>query len=170
MDGFENKEIKVLNELYNRSVIHDSVFEIKEYHLKEYMTVYGDLFSESNRRMTSSDIRLARKLAGRTLIKYNLHIGASLSDIKAGMVYVISNPAYPDHFKIGMTVDLKKRLSSFQTYDPFRKFKVEHYEFVLNRRDVERDILSKFCDDSDVGEWVSREDKDSLISMLLVRN
>lgn len=170
MEGFENREIKVLNELYNLKIIPDSVFEINENHLTKYVEVYGDLFSESNRKMTSSDLRLARKLAGRTLIKYNTYMGAKLSDVKAGMVYIISNPAYPDHFKIGMTIDLKKRLASFQTYDPFRRFKVEHYEFVLDRRDTERSILSKFCEDSDIGEWVSREDKDSLIAMLLIKS
>ena len=41
-------------------------------------------------------------------------------------VYVISNPAYPNLYKIGTTSDLKKRLGQYQTSDPYRGYKVEY--------------------------------------------
>lgn len=40
-------------------------------------------------------------------------------------VYVISNPRYPGEFKVGVAADVKKRLSSYQTSDPDRAFKIE---------------------------------------------
>ena len=42
------------------------------------------------------------------------------STAKEGQVYIMYSPAYPSWCKIGMAVDAKDRLSSFQTGTPYR--------------------------------------------------
>jgi predicted GIY-YIG superfamily endonuclease len=43
-----------------------------------------------------------------------------------GYLYIISNPAYKGWCKVGITEDINKRLSTYQTGDPFRSYKVEY--------------------------------------------
>ena len=44
------------------------------------------------------------------------------STAKEGQVYIMYSPAYPSWCKIGMAVDAKDRLSSFQTGTPYRDY------------------------------------------------
>jgi hypothetical protein len=74
--------------------------------------------------------------------------------LKCGIVYLISNEAFPGYLKIGMTQNLDKRLSQYQTYDPFRRFKVEDYAFVIDRALEEKRFISKWSIDLGNGEWV----------------
>jgi predicted GIY-YIG superfamily endonuclease len=46
---------------------------------------------------------------------------------KEGFVYIISNKAFPDFYKIGVTNDIKSRLRTYQTSAPYRDFKIEYY-------------------------------------------
>ena len=163
MEGFSNKELKVLDSLHKSGKIPDTTYTITEEILSDYVQTYGELFTAGNGRMRSSDKRLARKLAGRTLIKHNVYLGAKLTEIPAGVVYLIENPAFPDHCKIGMTTDLAKRLSQFQTYDPYRAYSVTHYEFTLDRRQAEKLLLEKFSVSDESGEWVPIHFKDEFI-------
>jgi hypothetical protein len=47
--------------------------------------------------------------------------------MKPGYIYIISNPAHPNWYKIGITEDIKSRLHTYQTGDPKRAYKVEYY-------------------------------------------
>lgn len=47
--------------------------------------------------------------------------------MKPGYVYIISNPAHVGWLKIGVTEDIKSRLTAYQTCDPKREYKVEYY-------------------------------------------
>lgn len=131
-------------------------FEITESLLVQYIEMYGSMFSRgkglANKKQQTL---LARKIAGLTLLK-ELRARNAIKDTSAGLVYMISNPVYPEHVKIGMTVDLEQRLNSYQTYDPMRRFKVEHYEFVIDRRLTETKILNSFKVDVEKGEWIKR--------------
>ena len=42
-------------------------------------------------------------------------------------IYVITHPLFKGWTKIGRTVDINKRLDSYQTGCPFRKYKIEFY-------------------------------------------
>ena len=88
------------------------------------------------------------------LLKYKLANGHKP---KEGLVYLIKNPAWPNTYKIGITSNLLKRLASYQTYDPNRAYKVETYEFVTDKRLVEKSALNKFKCDLTKGEWISRD-------------
>ena len=123
----------ILNELIQHGIIpSDGKFEVTSELIDKYRIVYGvvsnvPLFPSLNR----ADNRLSRKLAALTLLEFTISKGHKP---KAGFIYGISNPAFPGYYKIGITQDLDKRLASYQTYDPHRQFKVEHYRFVEDKR------------------------------------
>ena len=117
--------------------------------------------------MTPNEIRFAKRLAGLSLMKLNASRSKSdaSSEIvsrpkykkpRCGLLYLISNPAWPDFMKIGVTQNIQGRLSQYQTYDPFRQFKVEHYKFVEDMRKTESYYLKICKTDISKGEWVER--------------
>ena len=65
-----------------------------------------------------------------------------------------------------MTTDIVSRLESYQTYDPYKKFKVEHYDFCLDRRTAEKQLLDKFDVHLVDGEWVKIPDALGVIEVL----
>jgi hypothetical protein len=56
---------------------------------------------------------------------------------KRGYIYCISNPAWPDLIKVGKAEVMEKRLNAYQTYSPFRDFKLEWSIEVDDRHTVE---------------------------------
>ena len=147
----------------------EGAFVITEDLLALYMKTYGNLFSsKKGLKNKKQQTILARKIAGLTFLK-ELRRRNCLNQTTAGLVYMISNPAYPEHVKIGMTIDLETRLNSYQTYDPYRQFTVEHYEFVLDRRYTETKILNSFHVDVENGEWIKRP-KATTIFLDIIKN
>lgn len=87
--------------------------------------------------------------------------------ITEGFVYIVTNPAFPGYVKVGNAIDVYKRLNSYQTSDPHRKFKIEHYMFFHDRRMAEKlmhKILALF---SASGEWF-KIDTDTVIDIMNV--
>lgn len=71
-----------------------------------------------------------------------------------GYLYILSNPAWKSKLKVGVTIDIPSRLSSYQTSSPFRDFKIEKYYLVKNPYDLEKTILSSIPSQ---GEWIDVE-------------
>jgi len=136
------------------------VFDITEDMLQKYTEAYGRIIGKGNGKFNKV---YARKLAGLNLLKFKFSKGATYRECKEGMVYLIANPAWPDYLKIGMTIDLDSRLSSYQTYDPFQKFYIQHYEFVLNRKEAEKKMLQDFDLHGEKGEWIKYSSANQII-------
>jgi len=145
----------ILSMILETKIPRNGVFQITESMLSEYVDTYGKINSIKNKN--NHDYRLSRKMAGVALLRENYSRGATYSEIKSGLIYLIENPCFPEHYKIGMTVDLNSRLKTYQTYDPYRKFKVAHYDFVLNRSHAEDIILNSFSISIENGEWAKKE-------------
>ena len=117
---------------------------LREAYAREYALLSNGDFDS----LSLSNKKYALKLAGLNLQK--------IIDSKySGLIYCISNPCFPKHVKIGITNNVIKRLSSYQTYDPHRSFRIECYRFVFDKRLVEKTILSMYKANLDLGEWVS---------------
>lgn len=125
-------------------------FDITDNMLKKAMDIYG----EGRTGNGKFNFGLARKLHGLNLLKLKFFRGAKLRDCKEGMVYLIANPCWAAYLKIGMTIDLDVRLKSYQTYDPFQRFYVKNYEFCIDRRVAEKELLEKFNLHLSAGEWI----------------
>ena len=61
------------------------------------------------------------------------------STAKEGQVYILYSPAYPSWCKIGMAVDARDRLSSFQTGTPYRDYILVASYDVPDRREAEKE-------------------------------
>jgi hypothetical protein len=140
-----------------------TTFDITEEMLAEYIRVYGSLGPKGNGKFHYG---FARKLAGLELLRLKFHRGAKPKDCKEGQVYLIGNPAWPEHIKIGMSVDSDARLDSYQTYDPFRAYYIKNYEFVLDRRAAEKKLIDDFGFHLLEGEWVKYSDSSKIIKAI----
>jgi hypothetical protein len=85
---------------------------------------------------------------------------------RRGYVYLISNSAYGGWVKIGQTIDMRARLSTYQTGDPFKRYSVEVAILVPDRRrmevDVLRDLSTRFARK---GEWVNCAIEDAAVAL-----
>lgn len=66
-----------------------------------------------------------------------------------------------------MTINIKQRLEIYQTYDPFRQFKIHKYDFVLNRFLVEKEFLSHPNIFNEQGEWIKSENADYIFKNIV---
>ena len=82
-----------------------------------------------------------------------------MSDSKE-WVYVISNPAWKGWVKIGMAVDVNKRLLNYQTCSPFRDYKVE---FVVPVTDVK--VAESTAHER--ASWIAEDEKNEWFKMPL---
>ncbi len=66
-------------------------------------------------------------------------------------VYIISNTAYKDEYKVGIASNYQKRLDSYQTSDPNRGYKLEYKLLTPRFRAIEKHIHTTF---ESRHEWV----------------
>jgi len=152
----QEKELNVLASLCKLAIVPEKgIFQITENMLQEYIKFYHMLYGKTNNATgTSSNKKFARRLAGRTLVTLNSNRGASYRSIKAGLLYLIENPSFPEYYKVGITVDIETRLSQYQTYDPYRAFKIKKYDFVLDKTNAEKEVLINKSSEDGLGEWL----------------
>jgi hypothetical protein len=147
----------IFAQLIEESLLPDSgTFTINDDIVNRYTELYS-AFKGNGSIGSISNKRYARKLAGISLLKLNekrYKNNSIYSKTESGIVYLISNPAFSGYLKIGITSNLLKRLVSYQTYDPLRRFKIEHYKVVPNARSYEKYLLKHNSIDLAKGEWV----------------
>lgn len=84
-----------------------------------------------------------------------------------GYVYVIINKAWKGYYKIGQTVNLSKRLGTYQTASPKRDYE---YLTTIKVRDMnvaERAVLDELRKYYEVkGEWVVASKEDHIIRLV----
>lgn len=161
----DKKAEAIFRVMINRGLIPaNGQFDITDELRDASYDIFRELFSpDPSYRMKNSDVKFAKRMAGLNMLKLNESRSNQTIKIKnkvthkSGFVYIISNPAFPGKYKIGMTKDVNNRLSQYQTYDPHRQFKIEHYIFVEDKRAVEKRILDLYQIDIDKGEWISEE-------------
>ncbi len=70
---------------------------------------------------------------------------------KSGYIYIISNELFSGWLKIGIAKNVKKRLSSYQTADLYRRFKVEYSKETKYCRAIEKYLHKKY---ENKYEWI----------------
>lgn len=150
--------------IHNQVIPIDGIFDITEEMKISYIELYSKYSGEGNMK-SNSNKNYALKLAGLSLLKLNNErqelkencFKKSSIKTNSGIIYLISNPSYENYLKIGITKNLISRLQTYQTYDPLRRFKVEHYKVVENARQQEKFFLSHHKINLAKGEWVEKE-------------
>tara|TARA_R110000744_G_C19018180_1_gene523870 strand:- start:32 stop:331 length:300 start_codon:yes stop_codon:yes gene_type:complete len=59
-----------------------------------------------------------------------------------GFLYVITNKAWPDWCKVGISVDIKSRLASYNTSSPLKDFEVIYSVSTDKHQLIEREVLA----------------------------
>ena len=77
---------------------------------------------------------------------------AKNKNLKRAYVYIITTPLYPRWYKIGVAKNCKKRLSQYQTSDPFKRFVLYFTYKTPYYREIEKYMHRKF---DNKGEWVT---------------
>ena len=154
-------------------------FHIDDYLIKSYCSIYNDkIVGNPGPFKNETSRRYSEKLAGLSLIRLletrqhsvTKSVKVNSKKIISGFVYIISNPIFKDVYKIGMTRNLENRLKVYQTSDPYRRFKVEHYIFCIDARKIEKDILDKFSIDIANGEWIKADEITNIREYLFLRS
>ena len=167
------REKAVIQSMIEQKLIGRKDFEITDDLISHYCSIYNKLYSLGKGYGKNNNYRYARKLAAISLMDYKkslnsrsiISIKHNSSKMKCGFVYLISNPAFPNCIKIGITQNIDKRLATYQTYDPFRSYKIEHYEFFEDIREKEKLMLNRFSIDLYKGEWIP-DDRTTLLKEL----
>ena len=60
--------------------------------------------------------------------------------MKSGYLYISSNEIFHTWYKIGSTWNLKERLKTYQTGDPFRQYRLEYSLYHPEFREAEKRI------------------------------
>ena len=77
-------------------------------------------------------------------------------------VYVVSNKAWPNKYKIGVASNPESRLSNYQTGDPNRGYEMPYKKMTVKFDLVESHVIDKYGGDH---EWIE-EDYDSIVAEL----
>lgn len=147
----ENKPKLVIQTLEELGLIaKDKSFDITYELIDKYIELYSSISKGSK-----FDKRLAQKIACMFLVEYKVF---NKLPCKEGFAYIISNPAWPNHYKVGMSKHVKKRLNTYQTYSPFRDYKVEWFGFWFDAKSGE--LALRQCFNIESHEWVIKDNID----------
>lgn len=70
-----------------------------------------------------------------------------------GFIYIVSNKSWPWYLKISRATDPYKRVSTFNTYDPTRRFKLRCIKYFLDCKNAELAFHTRFVKERVRGEW-----------------
>ena len=133
----------------------DTSFLIDESLLSKYRDAYNSVCGTVSDAKFDKRRKQYDRISSLNLMQYKSERKLSITE---GYVYIISNPAWPKMYKVGMTVNPASRLASYQTYSPLRDFKLEHYQFSSNRREAEKKLHKLLEATKVAGEWFVIED------------
>lgn len=99
------------------------------------------------------------------------HAGEGSKSSKGeGFIYLLVNDGFPGWVKCGMTVNLDSRLSSYNTNDPFKRYRFILHRKVADRRLMERSLITALSPISSCvsSEWfkVSEEEAKRLFDLI----
>ena len=91
----------------------------------------------------------------------------SIAPTNEGYIYVIINKAWKGYYKIGQTINLSKRLGSYQTASPKRDYQYLTTIKVDDMNAAERKVLGELKKYYDVnGEWVIASKPEHIIHLV----
>lgn len=170
-----NKNAQVVfDKMIEKGLIpEEGLFEVTKDLINTSFEIYREILPPKTEwNPKPNEVRYFKKLSGINLMNLNelrleyenqkiekITIGSRKlsTEVKCGIVYLISNPAFPGFVKIGMTQDVNKRLAQYQTYDPHKAYRIVDYMFVVDRKTEEKRLLDKWSIDVKNGEWVPEQ-------------
>ena len=78
----------------------------------------------------------------RSLREHEEKLHGNQSKIEQGFVYAVTNEAWPEWVKVGMTLDFVERLGQYNVYDPNASFTMNVVKWVPDRKLAETKVIS----------------------------
>lgn len=133
---------------------------------KKYHSVYtktcklcqknGRILNERRKEKREKQKRYVDKQAERIKNKIlldNTKIKGRHTSVTEGFIYAIENKAWKGWIKVGCASNLDERLSTYQTGDPLKQYKIILSKPVKNRKDAEKEIHNLLRKVDRNGEW-----------------
>jgi hypothetical protein len=101
----------------------------------------------------------------RTKISNEQLIHGEQTKINEGFVYLLTNPSWNGWVKVGMTVDFEQRLSSYNIYDPYKRYSFIDIKWTSDRKSAEKHLHTVFeIHSTNInGEWFEIESDKALL-------
>jgi len=111
---------------HNALVINDNWTEARKSQGKYLCKSCWDVRDKQRMFVNGKEVPKSNPLfkAGRWKTWLHVHTLEKLEREGSGYVYVIVNDAWPDWVKLGCAKDADDRLSNYQTYSPFRDYRI----------------------------------------------
>ncbi|WCZ57373.1 hypothetical protein K18_070 [Salmonella phage Kenya-K18] len=145
----------VVDNLLSKGIIDTKPFMITNQLIHSFMNEYVSITGTSGNIGKNKNTLYSRKLAALSFIKFKQEHKLPITE---GFVYCISNPAWVNQYKIGMSQNPKERLAQYQTYSPYRDYKLEHWSFWFDKRKGEK-LVHQLFKDLKEHEWFNIHSK-----------
>ncbi|EJB4242352.1 GIY-YIG nuclease family protein [Salmonella enterica] len=145
----------VVDNLLSKGLLEKKPFLITNQLIQSFMDEYIALTGTKGNTGKNTNTLYSRKLAALSFIKFKQEHKLPITE---GFVYCISNPAWVNQYKIGMSQNPKERLAQYQTYSPYRDYKLEHWSFWFDKRKGEK-LIHQFFKDLKEHEWFNIDSK-----------
>lgn len=149
-----NKFISVIesgggNRFIKRELKRQTKLELKRQIQKSYKQERYQFF-------LNLEIEQNKERANEIKIKKDEEIKSTIPSktlLKDGFVYIIENEIFPGWLKIGSTIDQNLRLRTYQTGDPFQRYKISYSKYFNDRKSIENKVHLELQDYNKRGEW-----------------
>ena len=131
---------EVFFNLISKEIVPIIDFSITPELLTAFLSEYN-LVTDTEGILKRKEAKYCIKLAALSYLKYKRSLRYELTE---GFTYIISNKAWPNWYKLGMSSFPKERLRAFQTYSPLRDYKLHHWAFWFDKRKGESFIHSLY--------------------------
>lgn len=102
----------------------------------------------------------------RTILKkHNIKLKGTVYKEK-GYIYIITNPSFPKHVKIGTSINVEKRLQQYQTYSPYRNYKIYFKLETTHPSKIEKYFDNKYESSSEWYNISSKEAKKEILNYI----
>ena len=158
MENLEDKNLLLEAIFYDRYSTEDSFrSKLKGYVLQEI--IYNDKLRKKYQSIRGENLKKKRKEffleCWISDINFRNNVESfKIKEIKTEKVtdniYIITNPAYPKHIKIGKTINPLARLNSYNTCSPYKDYKFELIIPTNKTKEIEEYFKNKY---KSINEW-----------------
>jgi hypothetical protein len=148
---------------------YHNVYERSCYYCQQNGRALYERRTEKREKKQRYIAKQAEKIKNKILLDDTKVTGKQTS-VTEGFIYAIENSAWKGWIKVGCSSNLDERLSTYQTGDPFKQYKIILSKPVKHRKDAEKEIHNLLRKVDKNGEWFHTS-KDYLANLFrLVEN
>ena len=149
----------ILEVKFNDKYATEQIFrnQLKEYVLDRI--VHDDVMRKEYQSIRGTDLKKRRKeffkkywITDETFRNNvnNFELKNTINKKILNYIYILTNPAYPEHVKIGRTISPLNRLTTYNTGSPFKDYRYEFLKETEKAQEIENYFSEKY---NSINEW-----------------